>query len=184
MTRPRPERVSRVDGLIVTIAAFTKATMIRVWDVSAGGCLLEFREFIPVGSVGVLSMELDGRRHVEWFRICRVHADEGRRSRCLVAAEFLTLSPPRSDSLRAAIARMRGRGAAHGIPVLAGRSSGDPGKSMRPRRPRRARPAVDAEVLVQTAQDLASSLPEHQLAAPLLDSSARARHGCASPEKE
>jgi Flp pilus assembly pilin Flp len=100
---------------------------VRLWDVSAGGCLLEFREFVPVGTVGVLAADLDGRRHLEWFRICRVHDEEGRRSRCLVGAEFLTLSPTRQDSLRAAIARMRGPAASAGIPTLAGRSSGDPG---------------------------------------------------------
>jgi hypothetical protein len=168
----------------VTIAALTKATNVRVWDVSASGCLLEFGEFVPVGTVGVLSIELEGRLHVERFRVCRVHAEEGRRSRCLVGAEFLSLSPPRADSLRAAIARMRGRGASHGIPAMAGRSSGDPGKSTRRRRPRPASATAETHVLVQTGQDLVHSSSAHELAAPLLDLPTRASHTCASPEKE
>ena len=168
----------------MTIAALTKATSIRVWDVSAGGCLLEFREFIAVGTVGVLTIELDGQRYVEWFRICRVHADHGRRSRCLVGAEFLTLSPPRRDSVRAAIARMVGRGVPRGIPRLTGRSSGDPGKSTSRRRAPRLSVIAETNVFMQTGGDLVSPSSPHELAAPLLDSPTRASHTCASPEKE
>ena len=165
----------------MTIAALTKTMNIRLWDVSAGGCLLEFGEFVPVGTVGVLTVELEGRRHLEWFRICRVHGEEHRRSRCLVGAEFLTLSPPQLDSLRAAIARMRGRGASAGIPTLAGRSSGDPGKSTRPRRSRRASVAAESKVLVQIGGDSRPAPCAHELAAPLLNGTARA---CPKPEKE
>jgi hypothetical protein len=154
---------------------------VRLWDVSAGGCLLEFREFVPVGTVGVLAADLDGRRHLEWFRICRVHDEEGRRSRCLVGAEFLTLSPARQDSLRAAIARMRGPAASAGIPTLAGRSSGDPGKSVRPRRARRAPALGDSKVLVQIAGDPSHSSSTGELAERLLDGPPRA---CPKPEKE
>jgi len=162
----------------------TKTMSIRLWDVSAGGCLLEFAAFIPVGTVGVLTVELDGQRHHEWFRICRVHGDTSRRSRCLVGAEFLALSPPRRDSLRAAIARMRGRRASAGITLLAGRSSGDPGKSTTRRRRRGEFAAADSNVLVQIAGDSAPALFAHELAEPLLDSPPRARHGCVNPEKE
>jgi hypothetical protein len=173
-----------VDEPTVIIAALTKATSIRVWDLSAGGCLLEFREFVAVGTVGVLAIELDGQRHIEWFRICRVHADQGRRSRCLVGAEFLTLSPPRRDSLRAAIARMVGRSVTRGIPRLTGRSSGDPGKSTRRRRAPRLSVIAETKVFMQTGGDLVSPSSPHELAAPLLDCSSRARHVCANPEEE
>jgi hypothetical protein len=174
----------RVDEPVVTIAVLTRTMDIRLWDVSAGGCLLEFAEFVPVGTVGVLALELDDRRHLEWFRVCRVHGDEGRRSRCLVGAEFLVLSPPRHDSLRMAIARLRGRAASAGIPVLAGRSSGDHGKSARPRRARRESTAAESKCFVQIAGDSPRSSSTHELAAWLLDSPLRARHGCASPDKE
>jgi len=86
----------------VTLIALKKTTSIRIWDVSSGGCLLESREQLPVGTVGVLHVDLDGQRHREWFRVCRVHAEEGRRGTCLLAAEFLLLAPAGHDSLRRA----------------------------------------------------------------------------------
>lgn len=86
----------------MTLAALKRTTALRVWNMSAGGCLLESRELLPVGTVGLLSMDLDGRQHREWFRICRVHAREGRRGRCLLAAEFLPLSSAGPHSLRRA----------------------------------------------------------------------------------
>jgi len=86
----------------VTFIALKKTAAIRIWDVSSGGCLLESREHLPVGTVGLLHIDLDGQRRREWFRICRVHAEEGRRGTCLLGAEFLPLAPAGHDSLRRA----------------------------------------------------------------------------------
>jgi hypothetical protein len=86
----------------VILAGLKRTTALRVWNMSAGGCLLESRELLPIGTVGLLAMNLDGRPRREWFRICRVHAQEGRRGMCLLAAEFLPLSPAGPLSLRRA----------------------------------------------------------------------------------
>src|SRR4029450_7197734 len=58
---------------------------------------------------GVLHMDIDGQPHREWFRICRVHAEEGRRGTCLLGAEFLPLAPAGHDSLRRAARDVRER---------------------------------------------------------------------------
>jgi hypothetical protein len=86
----------------VTLIALKKTSPIRIWNMSSGGFLLESRELLPIGTVGVLHVDLDGRRHREWFRVCRVHAEEGRRGTCLLGAEFLPLAPAGHDSLRRA----------------------------------------------------------------------------------
>jgi len=91
----------------VTFAALVKTNDIRVWDMSAGGCLLESRTLLPIGTVGLLVIDLDGHRRREWFRICRVHAEEGRRGTCLLGAEFLPLAPAGHDSLRRAARDVR-----------------------------------------------------------------------------
>jgi hypothetical protein len=108
----------------VTFIALKKTSDIRIWDLSSGGCLFESREQLPIGTVGLLHVDLDGQRRREWFRICRVHADEGRRGTCLLGAEFLPLAPAGRDSLRRAAGDLRTGGGMAGIP---GRSSGDPG---------------------------------------------------------
>lgn len=168
----------------MTTASLTKETSIRVWDMSAGGCLLESREFLPVGTVGLLSMELDGRARREWFRICRVHANEGRRGMCLVAAEFLPLAPAGLDSLRSAIVRLRASGSPGGIPGLPGRSSGDRGKSVRPRKNRRAATTTEHRDLHETFADQASEPSKPRLATALLKGTPRPSSRRARREKE
>jgi hypothetical protein len=123
-------------------------------------------------------MDFEGRRREEWIRVCRVHADEGRRGMCLVSVEFLPLEPAGADSLRGSILRLRAVRSRPRIPALSGRSSGDPGKSVRPNEGREdaapARPHADQG-------DLNSSCNQVELATPLLNGSTRA---CPKPEKE
>lgn len=162
----------------VTIVSLTRTKNIRVYDVSAGGCLLESRESLPVGAVGQLSIDVDGRRRQEWIRVCRVHANEGRRGTCLVSVEFLALEPAGTDSLRGAMLRLRAVTSRPRFPAMPGRSSGDPGKSVRVGETLRATspsgPSADRS-------DLNSSCNAIELATPLLNRSARA---CHKPEKE
>ena len=172
-----PQRVSH-EKASVTIVSLTRTKNIRVYDVSAGGCLLETRESLPVGAVGLLSIDVDGRRRQEWIRVCRVHANEGRRGTCLVSVEFLPLEPAGTDSLRGAMLRLRAVKSRARFPALSGRSSGDPGKSEwavdTPRAPSSAAPHADHG-------DLNSSCNAIELATPLLNGSARA---CHKPAKE
>ena len=170
-------------------ATLTKHTSLRVWDIGEGGCLLESRESLPVGTVGLLSMELDGRSRREWFRICRVHADEGRRGTCLLAAEFLPLAVAGGASVRGAVREWRAvassprrvferagvRGAWRGMAGASGRSSGNTGNSSGSDSGGAAAKAGEhAESHETTATSFESSTAT-KLATPLLNWSTQAR---------
>ena len=162
----------------MTITSLTRSKPIRIYDVSAGGCLLESREPLPVGTVGLLTMDFDGRRRQEWIRVCRVQADESRRGPCLVSVEFLPLEPAGAESLRGAVLRLRAVGTRSHFPTPSGRSSGDPGKSMEWDNEPRVSPSPVAPA---DHEDLNSSCISLELATPLLNSPVRA---CPKPEKE
>lgn len=164
--------------MTVTITSLTRTKPIRIYDVSAGGCLLESREPLPVGTVGLLTMNFDGRLRQEWIRVCRVQADESRRGPSLVSVEFLPLEPAGGESLRGAVLRLRAVGPRTHFPTSSGRSSGDPGKSVEhddvPR-------VASSEVAPVVHEDFDSSCISLELATPLLNSPVRA---CPKPEKE
>ena len=88
-------------------AVLEKSVAVQVRDVSAGGCLLETKAFLPIGTLCVLDMEFEGARRIEWFRVCRLHSTNGRSGAHLSAAEFLPLTAAGVGSLRGAIKRMR-----------------------------------------------------------------------------
>ena len=164
--------------MTVTITSLTRTKPIRVYDVSAGGCLLESREPLPVGTVGLLTMNFDGRLRQEWIRVSRVQADESRRGPCVVSVEFLPLEPAGAESLRGAVLRLRSVSPRSHFPPPSGRSSGDPGKSMECDD---ARPVPSSSGAAVDHEDLNSSCMSLDLATPLLSSHARA---CPKPEKE
>jgi PilZ domain len=149
-----------------------------VHDISAGGCLLEAQEPLPVGTVGRLSMDLDGRRCEEWIRVCRVHAEDGPRGTCFLSVEFLPLEPAGTDSLRGAMLRLRAVGSSSRFLALSGRSSGDPGNSPQPVDMRGAASSAEPHV---DRNDSQLSRDAFELAAPLLNDASRARP---KPEKE
>jgi hypothetical protein len=165
----------------VTISSLTRTKPIRIYDVSAGGCLLESREPLPVGTVGLLTMNFDGRLRQEWIRVCRVQADESRRGPCLVSVEFLPLEPASAESLRGAVLRLRAVGTRTHFPMPSGRSSGDTGKSVERGDAVSVASSPVATVDHEDHEDLNSSCISLELATPLLSSPARA---CPKPEKE
>lgn len=100
----------------------------QVRDLSTGGCLLETRAYLPIGTVGVLDMEIEGKRCVEWFRIRRTQATHGRSGAYLFGAEFLLPVAVAGDSsLRGAVRRVY---RVDRVSRPAGRMSGEPGNSM------------------------------------------------------
>ena len=163
--------------MTVTITSLTRTKPIRIFDVSAGGCLLESREPLPIGTVGLLTMNFDGRLRQEWIRVCRVQADESRRGPCLVSVEFLPLEPAGAESLRGAVLRLRAIGTRTHFPTQSGRSSGDPGKSVQPADADRVPSSSGAPA---DQANLNFMCNENELAAPLLNSTARGP----KPEKE
>ena len=167
--------------MTVTITSLTRTKPIRIFDVSAGGCLLESREPLPIGTVGLLTMNFDGRLRQEWIRVCRVQADESRRGPCLVSVEFLPLEPAGAESLRGAVLRLRAIGTRTHFPTPSGRSSGDTGKSVERGDAVSVASSPVAPVDHADHEDLNSSCISLELATPLLSSPARA---CPKPEKE
>jgi hypothetical protein len=157
-----------------------RSSRVRVWELSAGGCLVESREPLMVGAVGSLELTFDGEPRVEWFRVCRVHTHEGRRGACLVAVEFLPLRTPGRESLRAAVRSLTPAGPTTEMPLASGRSSGHAVNSDRARRsqPRRA-----AKTPLRCA-DFLEGARSRELAEPLLKSGMRARAKCVGRKKE
>jgi len=110
-------------------AVLLKDVDVRVRDVSTSGCLLESQARLAVGTVGMLDVEFEGQRRVEWFRVCRVQAGDGGGGAFFVGAEFLPFAAAGQQSLRGTVSRMRPAGQPGRLPGRAGRSSADPGNS-------------------------------------------------------
>lgn len=109
-------------------AALVRGVSVQLRDLSVGGCLLETRAYLPVGTVGVLDMEIEGERYVEWFRIRRIQAQHGRNGAYLFGAEFLLpLAIAGTSSLRGAVRRVY---RVDRVTGRTGRLSGEPGKSV------------------------------------------------------
>jgi Flp pilus assembly pilin Flp len=108
-------------------AALIRGVSVQVRDLSTGGCLLETRAYLPIGTVGVLDLEIEGKRCVEWFRIRRTQATHGRGGAYLFGAEFLLPVAVAESSLRGAVRRVYRIDRVSG---RTGRMSGEPGNSM------------------------------------------------------
>ena len=72
-------------------------------NLSASGALLESRELLRVGAVGVLDVVLDGVRYVEWFRVARVEPSDERAVPHTLAIEVLPIALDGHESLRGAL---------------------------------------------------------------------------------
>lgn len=111
----------------MTNAVLLRNVPLVVRDVSSGGCLIESRKPLQIGTVGWLEVEFEGQRRYEWFRITRVVTSG--ESAFVSGVEFLPLTAAGADSLRSAIGRLRLSTPASASPEVAGRSSGDPRNS-------------------------------------------------------
>jgi hypothetical protein len=96
----------------MTNAVLLRNVSLVVRDVSSGGCLIETRTPVQVGSIGFLEVEFEGERRVEWFRIARVRTIGP--EAFLAGAEFLPLAAAGIDSLRSAVGRLRRSAVASG----------------------------------------------------------------------
>jgi PilZ domain-containing protein len=78
----------------------------RVLDVSVAGCLIEVDATLAPGTVGALEVQIDGIAYRESVRVARVVPARHITMRNQVGLEFLVLTPPGTESLRAVIARL------------------------------------------------------------------------------
>jgi hypothetical protein len=82
------------------IGLLERQVTVSVAEISRGGCLLETWSAIPAGTVGTLSVEIDGSVYSEDVRVARCSRVSGAGERHLVGVEFLTLRRPGLGSLR------------------------------------------------------------------------------------
>jgi hypothetical protein len=82
------------------ITVVNRHISVRVLDVSATGCLLERDCEVPVGTVGALSLEANGKGYTDPIRVTRSQAVPGGGERHLLGAEFVWLTLPDPHSVR------------------------------------------------------------------------------------
>jgi hypothetical protein len=73
---------------------------VRLLEISRGGCLLESSCLVPIGTLGALSVTVDGAEYVDQVRVVRCQLIPGAGNTHRVGAEFLSLDLPGDRSLR------------------------------------------------------------------------------------
>jgi hypothetical protein len=96
----------------MTNAVLLRNVPLVVRDVSSGGCLIETRTPVQVGSIGFIEVEFEGERRVEWFRVARVETVGP--EAFLAGVEFLPLAAAGGDSFRSVIGGLRRSAVASG----------------------------------------------------------------------
>ncbi len=77
-----------------------RTVAVALAEISRGGCLVESNSAIPEGTVGTLSVTIDGVVYTEDVRVARCLIVPGAGERHQVGVEFLTLTPAGRQSLR------------------------------------------------------------------------------------
>jgi hypothetical protein len=96
---------------VLTGAVLVTEISVHVRDISATGAQLETPIYLPIGTIGMIEVEFDGARRVEWFRVCRIQTTQACSGAHLVAAEFLPIAAADDRSLRGAVRRFVARDA-------------------------------------------------------------------------
>jgi hypothetical protein len=98
-----------MDCSLIVGAVLVTETLARVRDLSATGAQLETPVYLPIGTIGMIEVDFDGARRLEWFRVCRIHTTQGCSGAHTAAAEFLPISAADRQSLRGAVRRFLAR---------------------------------------------------------------------------
>jgi len=98
-----------MDCSLVRGAVLLAETPVHVLNISATGAELESPVYLPIGTVGLIEVEFDGARRVEWFRVRRIDTAQGRNGVHMAAAEFLPIAAANDRSLRGAVRRFIAR---------------------------------------------------------------------------
>jgi hypothetical protein len=88
--------------------------LVELSNVSRSGCLLSSLTPIPVGTLGTLSVEIDGAVYSDEVRIARCLEVTGAGDRYQVGVEFLALRRPHRGSLRVYAASVGAHGNENG----------------------------------------------------------------------
>jgi hypothetical protein len=100
-----------MEPCLATGAVLVTETSVHVRDISATGAQLETAIYLPIGTIGMIDVDFDGGRRVEWFRVCRIHTTRACSGAHLAAAEFLPIAAVDQHSLRGAVRRFLARDA-------------------------------------------------------------------------
>ena len=88
----------------VVIGVLGRDLTVRLLEISRAGCLLESSHPLAVGTVGSLTVEVQGTAYVDRLRVTRCEAIAGAGDRHHLGAQFLSLYTPGDKSLRQYVA--------------------------------------------------------------------------------
>jgi hypothetical protein len=84
----------------IVIGVLGRDLTVRLLEISRVGCLLESSSPVAIGTVGALSVEVEGVEYVDQVRVARCQPLAGAGNTHQVGAEFLSLYMPGERSLR------------------------------------------------------------------------------------
>jgi hypothetical protein len=92
----------RLSGLLGSraVGSLGRDVQVELVDLSRSGCLLTSPVTIPAGTVGILTLEIDGELYADDVRVARCLKLPGSGEGHDIGVEFLELRPPRPESLR------------------------------------------------------------------------------------
>jgi hypothetical protein len=82
------------------VASLGRDVVVELVDVSRSGCLLDSPMLIPAGTLGILSLEIDGELYTDEVRVARCLQVPGAGERYHIGVEFVALRRPTRESLR------------------------------------------------------------------------------------
>ena len=92
-------------GLLESEAVLTQELSVRVINVSSGGCLVESRRWIEVGTIGTLRVRLGTEECTDDVEVVRCDAIKGAQTVYHVGVRLLKTRPRQGGSIRHAVAR-------------------------------------------------------------------------------
>jgi hypothetical protein len=94
------------------IGLLGRDVLVELLDVSRSGGLLRSPTPIPEGTLGTLTVDIDGKTYTDHVRVARCFKVSGAGERHHIGVEFLALWRPGQTSLRFRAASLRPNGAA------------------------------------------------------------------------
>lgn len=82
------------------VGSLGRDVIVELVDVSRSGCLLNSPVVIPAGTLGILSLEIEGALYTDDVRVSRCLKVPGTGERHHIGVEFLALRRPTRESLR------------------------------------------------------------------------------------
>ncbi len=111
------ERLAVVLGADDLSSVLARDVRVRLVNISGSGCLVETSAQVEPGTIGVLSVHVDGEEYADDIRVARVQRVHGASAAWHVGAEFLWTTYPGSRSLRRIASRLQRETAPHAVSI-------------------------------------------------------------------